>query len=168
MICSRNFPNPNSRIRTRNTADSNQEPTTNNTNLAIKGIIGLQAMSEISLVLGKQADSTRYSVRHRCSASPRDVYLFSTKGFASSYYKSWQSLATSSDGQHLLANYGNDSSWALMYNLYADRLLQTRVVPDSVSSVGNGDTTILGFKPIPLGIRKPNAVLWRTFELRLW
>lgn len=33
------------------------------TNLAIKGIIGVQAMAEISNVLSEEADSKRYSVR---------------------------------------------------------------------------------------------------------
>ncbi|KAG2028249.1 hypothetical protein BDR03DRAFT_883605, partial [Suillus americanus] len=40
--------------------------------------------------------------------------------------------ATSSDGLHLTLNYGNESSWGLSYNLYADRLLGTNVFPESI------------------------------------
>ncbi len=34
------------------------------TNLVIKGIIGIKAMSEISQALGMSQDADRYSVRH--------------------------------------------------------------------------------------------------------
>ena len=37
---------------------------TNRTNLAIKGIIAIKAMSEISQALGKSQDAETYSVRH--------------------------------------------------------------------------------------------------------
>lgn len=46
---------------------------------------------------------------------------------------SWQSLALSADGGHLLGVYGDDSSWALLYNVYADRLLGTGIVSPDVS-----------------------------------
>lgn len=35
----------------------------NSTNLAIKGIIGIQALSQISQILNKESDSTHYAVR---------------------------------------------------------------------------------------------------------
>jgi hypothetical protein len=37
----------------------------NQTNLAIKGIIAIQAMSNMSLVVGQTADAKKYSVRTR-------------------------------------------------------------------------------------------------------
>ena len=42
--------------------------------------------------------------------------------------------ALSSDKQQILGRFGDDtgSSWSLAYNLYADRLLGTNLVPDSV------------------------------------
>ena len=34
--------------------------------------------------------------------------------------------------------YGSTNSWTLTYNLYADRLLQTNIVSESVSVMGSG------------------------------
>lgn len=48
---------------------------------------------------------------------------------------SWHSLALSSDGSHFLGAYGDQESWALMYNIYADRLLGTGIVNQTVSRV---------------------------------
>ncbi|CAL1707175.1 unnamed protein product [Somion occarium] len=87
-----------------------QERQSNTTNLAIKGIIGIKAMSEISKALNQVEDADRYA------------------NFASAFANTWLSVASSSDGQHLLASYGNSASWAQIYNSYPDRLLQTGVV----------------------------------------
>jgi len=94
--------------------DADSESTANNTNLAVKGIIGIAAMGQISSALGNQGDSQHYA------------------GLASSYSATWQSLALSSDHQSVLSNYGNQNSWAMEYNLYADLLLGTKVIPDSI------------------------------------
>ncbi|KAG6833882.1 hypothetical protein H0H87_007893 [Tephrocybe sp. NHM501043] len=61
----------------------------NQTNLAIKGIIGIKAMSEIYTLLGNTAQSSNYS------------------SIAASYVTSWQTLSASSSGQHLTLNYGD-------------------------------------------------------------
>lgn len=74
----------------------------------------------------------------------------------------------SADGQHILASYGNQNSWALVYNLYADRLLETNLVPDSVSAVCRS-TAIYGIFTIFFsGLRYPDAILCRTFNLQFW
>ncbi|KAH8120127.1 DUF1793-domain-containing protein [Phellopilus nigrolimitatus] len=86
----------------------------NQTNLAIKGIIGIKAMSVISGLVGDTARESNYS------------------SIASSYVTQWQKYATASSGDHLTLSYGNDSSWGLSYNLYADKLLQTNIFPQSV------------------------------------
>ncbi|KAJ4001755.1 hypothetical protein F5050DRAFT_1560073 [Lentinula boryana] len=86
----------------------------NQTNLAIKGIVGIQAMAKIADLLGDSSKSSNYS------------------SIASSYVSQWQTLATSSAGNHLTLNYGNDSSWSLSYNMYADKLLQLDIFPESV------------------------------------
>ena len=44
----------------------------------------------------------------------------------------WLSTAISSDKQRILGVFGEDDSWGLMYNLYADVLLKTDLVPNSV------------------------------------
>ena len=58
-------------------------------------------------------------------------------------FEEWRSLATSpassSDGgtQHLLGVYGDTESWALMYNLYADKLLGLGMIPQSVREMND-------------------------------
>ncbi|KAG7452128.1 uncharacterized protein BT62DRAFT_990443 [Guyanagaster necrorhizus] len=93
----------------------------NMTNLAIKGIIGIKAMSEISQALGKSQDAETYS------------------STAKSYVEQWQ-ISAGSTG-HLLSTYGptaDSSSWSLVYNLFADKLLGTALVDSSIYT--NQDT----------------------------
>ncbi|KAI0036801.1 hypothetical protein K488DRAFT_81789 [Vararia minispora EC-137] len=61
----------------------------NQTNLAIKGIVGIRAMASIESLLGNTAKSQNYS-------------------------------------------YGNNTSWGLAYNLYADKLLGFNLFPQSI------------------------------------
>lgn len=77
----------------------------NQTNLALKGIIGLQAMSAIAQVVGQPADAANFS------AIARD------------YYAQWEGLAIDAAEQHTLLAYGWRSSWGLLYNAYMDKLL---------------------------------------------
>ncbi|CAE6479297.1 unnamed protein product [Rhizoctonia solani] len=91
----------------------------NQTNLAIKGIIGIQAMGEIANILGKSDDAKKY------------------KDIAASYVPQWQKFAHSNEG-HLTLNYGNASSWGLAYNLYSDKLLQFNLFPKSVYDMQTG------------------------------
>ncbi|KAE9404337.1 DUF1793-domain-containing protein, partial [Gymnopus androsaceus JB14] len=99
---------PNAQI----SADGISNP--NMTNLAIKGIIGIAAMAEISQVVGNVSAAQQYQAN------------------ASSYVKLWESLGTSSG--HLLPTYQDTSSsdYALMYNMYADTLLRTNLIDQSV------------------------------------
>ncbi|KAJ7171489.1 hypothetical protein C8R46DRAFT_1263038 [Mycena filopes] len=84
----------------------------NITNLALKGVIAIQAMAEISTLKGEAADAQKYG------------------GTASSLAKSWVDLTTAS-GQ-LLWTYGEPGSYGLMYNLLADKLLQLNLIPSAV------------------------------------
>ncbi|KIK65815.1 hypothetical protein GYMLUDRAFT_158671, partial [Collybiopsis luxurians FD-317 M1] len=84
----------------------------NMTNLAIKGIIAIRSMAEISQAVGESDDYNSYSNE------------------ASSLASQWQSYAWSSG--HLTLTYGNSSSWGLMYNLYPDKLLGFNLVNDDV------------------------------------
>ncbi|EKM54251.1 uncharacterized protein PHACADRAFT_146023 [Phanerochaete carnosa HHB-10118-sp] len=89
-------------------------PRPNSTNLAIKGIIAIGAMSQMSVAMDQQQDAQHYS------------------STAQAYANTWKSLALSSDN-HILSNFGDPgSSWALEYNLYADKWLGTGLVDDSV------------------------------------
>ncbi|KAH9844226.1 DUF1793-domain-containing protein [Rhodofomes roseus] len=86
----------------------------NQTDLALKGIIGIKAMAEIASLVGDSSANSNYN------------------SIASSYVQKWQQMATTSDGMHLTLQYGNSSSWGIAYNLYADQLLGTNIVPSSV------------------------------------
>ncbi|KAF8497614.1 hypothetical protein F5888DRAFT_1613618 [Russula emetica] len=85
----------------------------NQTNLAIKGIIAIKAMSKMSSVINQTAHANEYS------------------NAAANLYAQWKSLALSDD-QHLLAAYGQNHSWTLGYNLFADVWLGTNLVESSV------------------------------------
>ncbi|KAJ6467832.1 DUF1793-domain-containing protein [Mycena sanguinolenta] len=83
----------------------------NVTNLALKGIIGIQAMAEVSQIMSQTADAQKYQTS------------------ATSLMQSWVGLASSS-GQLRWA-YG-ESTYGLMYNLFADKLLHLNLVPTSI------------------------------------
>ncbi|KIK53986.1 hypothetical protein GYMLUDRAFT_142150, partial [Collybiopsis luxurians FD-317 M1] len=84
----------------------------NMTNLAIKGIIAIRSMAEISRVVGESDDYNNYS------------------STASSLALQWQSIAGSSG--HLTSTYNDLSSWGLIYNLYPDKLLGFNLVDSSI------------------------------------
>ncbi|KAI1429181.1 glutaminase GtaA [Xylaria sp. FL1777] len=90
----------------------------NQTNLAIKGIIGLRAMAEISDLTGHADDAASYL------------------DTANSYIDQWQTLGINSaaDPPHTTLSYGDASSHGLLYNLYANSLLgfDYDFVPQSV------------------------------------
>ncbi|KAF8897656.1 DUF1793-domain-containing protein [Infundibulicybe gibba] len=86
----------------------------NQTNLAIKGIVGIKAMSQIASILGDTAKSANYS------------------SIAANYVSRWQTFATSTTGPHLTLSYGNPASWGLSYNLFADKLLKLNLFPASI------------------------------------
>jgi Domain of unknown function (DUF5127)/Domain of unknown function (DUF4965)/Domain of unknown function (DUF1793)/Domain of unknown function (DUF4964) len=83
-------------------------------NLALKGIVGIGAMSRIATAAGKPDDANSY---------------LST---AQSYIGQWQQKATDASGEHLKLAYDQDGTWSLKYNGYADRLLGLGLVPASV------------------------------------
>jgi hypothetical protein len=85
-------------------------------NLALKGIVGIGAFSQIATLAGKAADATSYLAT------------------AKSYIGQWQTKATDVSGQHLKLAYDQDGTWSLKYNGYADRVLKTGLVPASVAA----------------------------------
>ncbi|KAH8166854.1 hypothetical protein CIB48_g1380 [Xylaria polymorpha] len=86
----------------------------NQTNLAIKGIIGLQAMSYIANVANNTADATNYA------------------NTARSYYDQWESFAIEPGHKHTTLAYQWRSSWGLLYNIYFDKLLNMGLVNETV------------------------------------
>lgn len=98
-------------------SSSNMDAQTNPSlsNLIIKGIIALSAMSRISDAAGQSSDASRY----------RDK--------ANEYVKIWEERAKSAGGDHLKSTFGENDSWALIYNLFVDKWLGTNIVQDNVS-----------------------------------
>ncbi|KAF8903983.1 hypothetical protein CPB85DRAFT_1226086, partial [Mucidula mucida] len=95
--------------------DSDGTPKQNMANLALKGILGTRAMAEISAAVENNGDHSTYLA-------------------SSSMISSWKSQYTSSDtGRHLVATDGNATSWSLVYNLFADRLLGFDLVGSDAS-----------------------------------
>ncbi|KAJ6584201.1 hypothetical protein B0H10DRAFT_1833145, partial [Mycena sp. CBHHK59/15] len=95
-----------------------------------QGIIAIEAMSEISQIVGKAADYEKYGA--------------TTKNLT----QSWINLAFSSG--HLRWNYGDPSSFGLMYNLIGDRLLQLNSIPSSIygnqsAFLSSSNITVLPF-----------------------
>ncbi|KAF8992037.1 hypothetical protein BDQ17DRAFT_1370004 [Cyathus striatus] len=93
-------------------SNSDGESNPNLSNLALKGIMGLYAMSKISEVAGRSNDSSHYQSQ------------------AQNYSSQWESLAISSG--HITSVYGNTSSWGLIYNLYAAKLLGSNLFSDQI------------------------------------
>ncbi|EPQ55461.1 DUF1793-domain-containing protein [Gloeophyllum trabeum ATCC 11539] len=95
-------------------ADAFASSLANQTNLAIKGIVGIEAMSVIANMTGDAGRAANYS------------------SVASGYAEQFSKLAMASTEGHLTLNYGDERSWGLAYNLYADVLLGTQVFPKSL------------------------------------
>lgn len=95
--------------------DDFQGTLANQTNLALKGIIAIEAMSAISDLTGHENDRQNFT------------------NIAHDYISKWEELAVvNSDIPHTNLAYGNDSSYGLLYNLYGDRLLGLNLVPQRV------------------------------------
>jgi hypothetical protein len=88
----------------------------NQTNLALKGIIGIRAMGEISALIGDQGNATVYN------------------NIATDYINKWQQYGIARNAQppHTTLNYGNESSHGLLYNLWCDLELGLNLVPQSI------------------------------------
>lgn len=87
----------------------------NQTNLAIKGILGIAAIGEIARIVGQPADAAHFD------------------RIARDYYRQWRYLSTDPTGRtHTLLAYQWRSSWGLLYNVFMDQLLDLAVVGDDV------------------------------------
>lgn len=100
----------------------------NQTNLAIKGIIAIKAMSMMAAAMSK---STDYSAT------------------ANAYYTTWKSLALGPD-QHVLAQYQNESSWSLGHNMFADHWLKTGLISQAILDAHSNFLKQVNITPAPL------------------
>ncbi|MFF5301637.1 glutaminase domain-containing protein [Streptomyces sp. NPDC013161] len=85
-------------------------------NLALKGIIGIGAMSVVAKAAANSPDAAHYLT------------------VARGYMSRWVTLAQDSSGTHLKLAYDQDGTWSLKYNGYADRLLGLDLVPTGVAA----------------------------------
>jgi len=87
----------------------------NQTNLALKGIIGIRAMAEMALVVGEKEVAQHY------------------KDTSRAYIDKWLEYGISRDGTHAKLAYTWYGSWTTLYNLFADSLLCFRVSGNAAS-----------------------------------
>jgi hypothetical protein len=103
----------------------------NQTNLALKGIIGIKAMSEIADLVGEKDDAKYY----------RDT--------ADEYISKWQEYGISRDKTHAKLAYTWYGSWTTTYNLYADSLLCFHIPEEKKTEEATGLTSwLFGQKPM--------------------
>lgn len=100
------------------------------TNLALKGIIGIRAMSEIADLLGEAKDAKYY----------REI--------ADEYIEKWQDYGLSRDKVFPKLSYEWYGSWTTIYNLYADSLLCFHLPDDDAAAVDASPKTLAGHSPI--------------------
>jgi hypothetical protein len=86
----------------------------NQTNLAIKGIVGLAAMREIASLAGQSSDSANFSTT------------------ASEYFSKWETYAIDPSGKHTVLSYQYRSSYGLLYNTFPSLLLNLSIIPSSI------------------------------------
>ncbi|KXN86419.1 hypothetical protein AN958_10281 [Leucoagaricus sp. SymC.cos] len=118
-------------------------PLANQTNLAIKGIVGIKAMSQIYSLLGNTAQASNYSV---C-----DIFTDSLKSeFAN-------------------LSYGNSNSWGLSYNLYADKLLKLNLFPQSIYTMQSAwYRTVAQPFGVPLDTRHTYTKSGKSIYWEIW
>jgi hypothetical protein len=110
----------------------------NQTNLALKGIIGIEAMASIANLTGNAADGARFA------------------NIAHSYISNWQVLGIAADAKppHTTLSYGVNDTHGILYNLYSDRLLNLSLVPQSIYKMQSAFYQIIEQKyGIPLDTR---------------
>ncbi|GAA5819993.1 hypothetical protein JCM3770_006817 [Rhodotorula araucariae] len=83
----------------------------NQTNLAMKAIVGIGAMGELANGVGKWTDRVHY------------------RSVAKAYAKEWSKMALTEKGgaRHAKLAYQDEDSWGTLYNLYGDRALNLRL-----------------------------------------
>ncbi|CAK7204127.1 hypothetical protein SEUCBS139899_006881 [Sporothrix eucalyptigena] len=96
------------------------------TNLALKGIIGIRAMSEIASVLGEKEDAKHF------------------RSVSEEYIAKWQDYGISRDGTHAKLAYDWYGSWTTLYNLYADSLLCFHIPEEKAATTADEHQTPLG------------------------
>jgi hypothetical protein len=93
----------------------------NQTNLAIKGIVGLAAMGRVADIVAVADGNTTITQESAAFQST-----------AREYFDQWKRYGIDPSGHHTLLAYQWRSSWGLLYNTYPDKLLNLGIVDASV------------------------------------
>jgi hypothetical protein len=103
-----------------NQTDDFAGPIAHSVNLALKGIVAVAAMAQIATVAGNTADAASYA------------------SSAKQFIAYWASHAQDPSAAHLDLTYsgsgGGDGTWGTTYNGFADALLGTGLIPESVKA----------------------------------
>lgn len=86
----------------------------NSTNLALKAIVGIAAMSQLANASENIGDTLYY------------------ENVSTTYIKTWQKYAQDGSGKHVKLGYGLNGTWAMLYNIFMDKLLETNIVPKAI------------------------------------
>ncbi|KEY65779.1 hypothetical protein S7711_11302 [Stachybotrys chartarum IBT 7711] len=97
----------------------------NQTNLALKGIIAIRAMADISELVGEHNDARYF------------------RNISTAYIEKWQSYGISRDGTHAKLSYTWYGSWTTIYNLFADALLCFHLPDGSRGVSGRSQKSLL-------------------------
>ncbi|KAI1497132.1 hypothetical protein F5X99DRAFT_397933 [Biscogniauxia marginata] len=116
----------------------------NQTNLALKGIIGIKAMSEIADVVGETAEANWY------------------RKVADEFIEKWQDFGISRDKTHAKLAYTWYGSWTTLYNLFADALLCFHL-PAANSSSSPGPSRFWDSKQTPLSDGPAHLIKSKNF-----
>ncbi|CAG2168579.1 unnamed protein product [Oppiella nova] len=86
----------------------------NSTNLSLKAIIGIGAMAQLAEVVGNHDDQQKY------------------RQIAEKYVTEWIRMGEDPSNKHMKLSYNDNNTWFMIYNLYADVILDTKLVPESI------------------------------------
>jgi len=86
----------------------------NQTNLALKAIVGIGAMAQIASASGYQEEGSSF------------------RTIAQMYVQKWMKFSLNESGNHTKLAYQLEQSWGTLYNLFGDRLLNLKLVPDQI------------------------------------
>ena len=98
-----------------NQTDDFTGPIAHSANLALKGIVGIGAMSIVAAIAGTSDQASYYST-------------------ARGYISQWVSKGEDPTGSYLDLAYGSPSTWSLKYNGFPDRLLGLNLVPTGIKT----------------------------------
>ncbi|KAJ0109163.1 hypothetical protein J7T55_002355 [Diaporthe amygdali] len=118
----------------------------NQTNLALKGIIGLKAMGQVANLTGN---------------------VVTYDATAEEYLPQWQDFGVNFNASppHSVLDYNDPSSHGLLYNIYADRLLGLNFVPDQIYNIQSDFyPTVATDYGVPLDTRHN----WIKSDWELW